>query len=144
MSITRFKESEASPLALPNFQPTALSPPVPRSVGIALAIPERVSSGGRFPVVGSFSLEHSRLTRFEGPTHAAVVLLLRGPDPAVLNIADGRLFYKDDVVEDEDFVHGHFSVDLFEDFGLVREPNLYWLSVSVFDLVSEVATIEVV
>lgn len=144
MSVTRFDEAQARELVVPSFRATPLSPAIPRDRGIAIAAPERVSNGGRFPVVGSFSLERARLTRFAGPPHAAVVLLLRGPSPAVVNIALGRLFYKDDVLEDDEYVHGHFNIDLFEDLGLVREPNVYWLSASAFDRVSDVATIEVV
>jgi len=140
----RFDIEQTGSLPLPSFRPAACSPQQVAAPGVAIALPERVPAAGRLPLLGLFALERALLDEFAGPPHAAVGVLVRNPQPAVVNVAEGRLFFRDDVLEEDAFVRGYFNLDLFADFDLAREPALYRVSAFAPGCVSEVLSVEVV
>ena len=109
--------------------------------GIAIAAEPKVSDV--FPIHGAFAVPKARAEDFEGHLLKAVVLLVRGPYPASCNVGAGELLFADDLVEDGDWIRGYFNVDLFKLFNLMTEPNLYRVSASIFENVSEVISVEV-
>ena len=125
-----------------NFQRSEQCPEV-ASPGIAIWAPSSIPSSGQFAVSGSFSVSSQEAVDFRGHLMKGVVLLVRGPYPQAINVDASRVLFDDDLREEGGFVRGFFNLDLFEHFGLVRDPNRYWLSASVLGHASNVLTIEV-
>jgi hypothetical protein len=128
---------------LPSYSPHPNTPiiEVGPTGGIAIASPEVATDV--FAVHGAFAVPAERAGSFHGHLLRAAVLLLRGPYPATWSVGTGELLFSDDLVEDGSLVRGYFNLDLFEIFNLMTEPNMYRLSVSIFENVSNIVTVEV-
>ena len=103
-----------------------------------------ISGSSVFPLHGSFVIPETDEDKTSVHVLQAVVILIRGPSPASRQVGDGELLFPADVRRESGLIYGHFNLDLFEHFNLIREPNKYWVSASVFDNVSEIISIEVV
>jgi hypothetical protein len=134
--------TEIQTSALPSYRACPQSPELPpHSAGIAIAAPARVSRA--FPLYGAFAVPLESAAGFAGHLLNAAVVLIRGPYPAVWNVGAGELLFEDDLVEEGGLVFGYFNVDLLRVFNLVGDPNVYRLTASIFEYVSEVVTVEV-
>lgn len=133
---------------LPNYYPQKASPLISAGVKaqIEIVAPPNVeaSETSVFPLHGSFVLPESYEKMTSVHILQNVVILIRGPYPASRQVGDGELLFPTDVRRENGLIYGHFNLNLFEHFNLVREPNKYWISASVFDHVSEIISIEVV
>ena len=103
-----------------------------------------ISGSSVFPLHGSFVIPETDENKTSVHILQNVVILIRGPNPASRQVGDGELLFPADVRRESGLIYGHFNLDLFEHFNLIREPNKYWVSASVFDNVSEIISIEVV
>lgn len=132
---------------LPGFSRHVQSPAIHTTErpAIALSCPASVrGADGRFPLYGSFAIPKACVAEVEGNLLRAVVIVIRGPFPASRSVGEGRILFKDDVAEDGESVYGFFNLNLFEEFNLMADPNLYWVNASILDWVSNVVTTRVV
>jgi hypothetical protein len=138
----------ASATAFPTYGRIGGTPRIPpgEDGGIAICCPSpvRLGTGTAFALYGAFAVRGDEAGRFPGHLLQAAVVLLRGPMPVTRRVGEGQLLFEEDVVRDGDLVRGYFNLDLFSFFGLVREPNRYWVNASIFGHVSDVATVEIV
>jgi hypothetical protein len=133
--------------SLPSYEEHEGSPRLePYSPGIAVSSVPVVTLGSAsvFPLYGTFVLPKPEASKFTGHLLEAVVILLRGPNPATVNVGKGQLLFEDDLRPEAENIYGFFNLDLFESFGLVKAPNRYRVSASIFQYVSDVITIDVV
>lgn len=133
-------------LTYPSYRMNEKSPVLdPAMPGIAVSAPPVVEPGRgqAFELHGSFLVAREEVAWFTGNLLQAVVILLRGPQPATLNVGTGELLFPDDLVETGDFIQGFFHLDLFDFFNLVRVPNRYFVSASIFRHLSGVVTVDV-
>ena len=132
---------------LPNYHRHANSPVLNTGVNSQIEIfsPAIVQSGAVaiFPLHGSFVIPESDESKTTIPILQAVVVLLRGPNPASRQLADDGLLFPGDVRREKGLIYGHFNLDLFTHFNLIREPAKYWISASLFNQVSTIVTVEV-
>ena len=133
-------------IKFPNYQKIKNSPSIAFSEGIAISsIPAIVNGEGEaFPLYGTFKVPEKIAEGFKGNLMNAVVVLIRGPNPATLNVGGGQLLFPDDLYTEGNNICGYFNMDLFEFFNLVKAPNRYYVSASIFQYVSNVLTVEVV
>lgn len=120
--------------------------PVLDHPGIALATPKVVVLGRAavFPLFGSLVVPKKEALEFKGHLMRAVVVLIRGPYPATLNVGHDDLLFADDLVEEGETIRGFFNLNLFEFFDLIQVPNRYFVSVSLFHYLSDVSIVDVV
>jgi hypothetical protein len=126
---------------LPRYRKHEKSPNVGPAGGIAVYSAPVAS--GVFAVHGAFAVPAARAARFPGHILNAAVLLLRGPYPATWSVGSGELLFADDATVDGGLIRGYFNVDLFDVFNLMLEPNLYRVSASIFEHISEIVSVEV-
>jgi hypothetical protein len=134
-------------LQFPSYQRNENSPSIhPISGGIAIAsVPVvKLRKAPVFPLFGSFTVPKKSASEFHGHLLQAVVILLRGPHPVTRNLGGGELLFEDDLLEEEERIHGFFNLDLFAFFNLVEAPNRYRVNVSIFQYLSNVLTVDVV
>jgi len=132
MDFPNYKKNENSPL---------LSFP-----GIAVSAPKVVKLGSNpvFPLFGSFVLPKKEASELTENLLHAVVVLIRGPYAAALNVGKGELMFPDDYREAGENIYGFFNLNLFEFFNLIQEPNRYFVNASILQHVSDVLTVDVV
>lgn len=132
----------------PNYRPQAVSPIISSGVTAQIEIfsPSLVESGGAsiFPLHGSFVVPEIEESKTTVHILQAVVVLIRGTYPASRQVGEGELLFPNDVRRENGLIFGHFNIDLFSHFNLLRQPNKYWISASLFNHVSNVITVEVV
>lgn len=131
----------------PNYTKNADSPVLvsDKNIDIVISAPEKIvlSNTSEFPLNGSFVLPEDMLNSFDFHIMQAVIIVVRGPFPASRQVGEDDLFFNDDVTVDDGKVIGYFNLDLFEHFNLIRYPNTYWISASLFGEVSNVITVDV-
>lgn len=131
----------------PNYRRNESSPGLSRSgPGIAISCPPvvRLGTDPVFALHGSLEVPKKEAARFRGHLLQAVVILLRGPYPAVLNVGSSDLLFPDDLEEAGENIRGFFSLDLFDFFNLLQVPNSYFVSASIFRYLSDVMAVDVV
>lgn len=131
----------------PAYQRNENSPSMnPFSSGIAITSVPVVELGKTpvFPLFGSFIVPKKSASEFHGHLLQAVIILLRGPNPTTRNLGKGELLFEDDLLEEGDGIRGFFNLDLFDFFNLLKTPNRYRVSASIFQYLSDVLTIDVV
>ena len=132
---------------LPNYCIQKASPVIKAGVKaqIEIVAPSIVEASGSsvFPLHGSFVIPETDENKTSVHVLQNVAILIRGPFPASRQVGDGELLFPADVRRESGLIYGHFNLNLFEHFNLVREPNNYWISVSIFDNVSSVISVEV-
>lgn len=132
---------------LPRFSRHAESPAITSAErpAIVLSCPALVhGADGLFPLYGSFAIPKARTAEIDGNILRAVVVVIRGPFPTSRSVGEGHILFKDDVVEEGEWIYGFFNLNLFEEFNLMQDPNLYWVSASILDWVSNIVTTRVV
>ncbi len=115
--------------------------------GIAISCPAIVTlskTDNVLPLYGSFAVPAKTASEFSRHLMQAAVILIRGPQPATLNVGREELLFGDDLVEEGEMVRGFFSLDLFDFFNLLQVPNRYHVSASIFQYISSVLTVDVV
>ena len=132
---------------LPNYCIQKASPVINAGVKaqIEIVAPSIVEASGSsvFPLHGSFVIPETDENKTSVHVLQNVVILIRGPHPASRQVGDGELLFPADVRRENGLIYGHFNLNLFEHFNLIREPNKYWISASVFNHVSTVISVEV-
>lgn len=132
---------------LPNYRRQAASPVIREGATAQIEIfsPSIIEAGESsiFPLHGSFVIPETDENNTSVNILQAVVVLIRGPLPASRQVGDGEVLFPDDVRRADGLIYGHFNLDLFTHFNLIREPNKYWISASLFNRVSSVLTVEV-
>lgn len=132
---------------LPNYRIQKASPVINAGVKAQIEIVAppiiEASESSVFPLYGSFVIPEADENKTNVHVLQAVVVLIRGPNPASRQVGHGELLFPNDVRRDSGLIYGHFNLNLFEHFNLIREPNKYWISASVFNNVSSVISVEV-
>lgn len=132
---------------LPGFSRHSESPAIDtkQRPAIMVSCPEPVSGAdGVFPLYGSFVIPKVCAAEVDGNILRAVVVVVRGPFPASRSVGEGHFLFKDDFVEDSEWISGFFNLNLFDEFNLETDPNKYWVNASILNWVSNIVTTRVV
>lgn len=133
--------------AFPSFRRHARSLDLPAGApgGIAIACPPRIytATSSVLPLYGTLRVARAEAEGFCGHLLRAVTVLLRGPFPATVNVGDGQLLFDEDLADEGELKRAYFNLDLFSSFNLLRVPNRYWVSASIFQHVSNIVSVEV-
>ena len=128
----------------PWYRCTENSPPVSNGISIYTPSVVKIGSPATFPLYGSFSIPAALAAELECHVMQAVVILIRGPYPAIKNVGSGELLFPDDVTRSGETITGFFNLNLFDFFNLMVVPNHYWVSASLFHHQSDIFSVDVV